>query len=606
MLRPGYHSHHTDADVHSTIPRPSSAPSAIDPSTSQPATGRSPTGKQSSVFSKIFSGMLREQKHYKHDDEDNKSKSSGFFGREGTVLGFPPRLIIFFSILLVILFMTGVVPTFRSNDLVAQHHASFHSALTSHDYLNASLIDPAPFPFCPLYGPGDEVANRRGQLALMKSKMHLGSGARVQKVIRKALSGHPVTISVLGASISACHGSGDNLVSPKCYPSKFFSWWNDVFPHPASELTNGANRRTDSSYFAFCSSHHLPDKTDLVILEFDAADPNEKEWMSHYELLVRSILVRPDAPAIISLGHFAPQIVAQHAYAGPEQLHNTVAQFYDIPHISVKGLLYHDYMNRPEEVRNSYYADPILANPHGHDLIADVLIHYIQSQVCLGWAAAMGHGFDVPVPLDLAETNSGGAQLLGGVGLRKGMREPNQLKAEGDTTVTDPSTTWTNALRVPSTRLIHLPTDVEGFREIEPFCASANDMINPLPPSLFYGSGWMAHHPKPGDQEDRHYWFAETPYSRLRVPVKLGAGDVGVYHLSGPLDSKLGSALCWVDDNIGGGKTIHGAAAGSEIGPKLTMIDFNVEKGSHFVECQLLGEEGKLAPQFQILGIFAT
>lgn len=46
-----------------------------------------------------------------------------------------------------------------------------------------------------------------------------------------------------------------------------------MFPHPASELTNGATRKMDSSYFAFCSEHHLPDKTDLVILEFDAADP---------------------------------------------------------------------------------------------------------------------------------------------------------------------------------------------------------------------------------------------------------------------------------------------------------------------------------------------
>ena len=46
-----------------------------------------------------------------------------------------------------------------------------------------------------------------------------------------------------------------------------------MFPHPASELTNGAARRTDSAYFAYCAMHHLPDKTDLVILEFDAADP---------------------------------------------------------------------------------------------------------------------------------------------------------------------------------------------------------------------------------------------------------------------------------------------------------------------------------------------
>jgi hypothetical protein len=112
-----------------------------------------------------------------------------------------------------------------------------------------------------------------------------------------------------------------------------FHWWNSVFPHPANELTNGAVRKTDSAYYAYCAAHHLPDATDLVILEFDAADPNDPEWLSHFELLVRSILVRPEMPAVIVLGHFSPQVQANHGFAGPELLHNVVAQFYDVPHI---------------------------------------------------------------------------------------------------------------------------------------------------------------------------------------------------------------------------------------------------------------------------------
>lgn len=74
-------------------------------------------------------------------------------------------------------------------------------------------------------------------------------------------------------AVSACHGAGDDPISSTCYPARFFSWWNSIFPHPASELTNGAQRQTDSAYFAYCSRHHLPDQTDLIILEFDAADP---------------------------------------------------------------------------------------------------------------------------------------------------------------------------------------------------------------------------------------------------------------------------------------------------------------------------------------------
>lgn len=35
------------------------------------------------------------------------------------------------------------------------------------------------------------------------------------------------------------------------------------------------------------------------------------------------------------------------------------------------------------------------------------------------------------------------------------------------------------------------------------------------------------------------------------------------------------------------------------------MIDRGVAKGSHFVECQLMGEEGKPSPPFKILCVFS-
>lgn len=31
-------------------------------------------------------------------------------------------------------------------------------------------------------------------------------------------------------------------------------------------------RRTNSAYFGFCNMHHIPDVTDMVILELDADD----------------------------------------------------------------------------------------------------------------------------------------------------------------------------------------------------------------------------------------------------------------------------------------------------------------------------------------------
>ena len=39
---------------------------------------------------------------------------------------------------------------------------------------------------------------------------------------------------------------------------------------------------------------------------------------------------------------------------------------------------------------------------------------------------------------------------------------------------------------------------------------------------------------------------------------------------------------------------------------RLEIIDRFVSRGSHFVECVLLGEEGLGVPAFKIIGVFST
>lgn len=111
----------------------------------------------------------------------------------------------------------------------------------------ANFSEPPPFTFCPTFGPTDELGNVYGREAIVKTRTHVGSSERVRKVIKRAMAGLPVTIGVLGGSVSSCHGLDatqahplGNPVGPNCYPHRIFSWLNDVFPHPANELTNGA------------------------------------------------------------------------------------------------------------------------------------------------------------------------------------------------------------------------------------------------------------------------------------------------------------------------------------------------------------------------------
>lgn len=72
-----------------------------------------------------------------------------------------------------------------------------------------------------------------------------------------------------------------------------------------------------------------PDRGDCALI----TRFSDRETLENFELLVRSILLRPDSPAIIVLGHFSPQVHEQNGFAGPDHWHSVVSQFYDVPHI---------------------------------------------------------------------------------------------------------------------------------------------------------------------------------------------------------------------------------------------------------------------------------
>ncbi len=184
----------------------------------------------------------------------------------------------------------------------------------------------------------------------------------------------------------------------------------------------------------------------------------------------------------------------------------------------------------------------------------------------------MGRTYDVVSPLMLSSDAQSDSRWgpLGGVGLRPDQwndRDPdatNGKAAEGS---------LNNPLRLPPARIGSRPTDEREFEEVQPFCVSANDLINPLPPSLFYGSGWHAQHPPIGVSQVSsysHYWYSSLPSSKLRVPIKVGSGEIGVYYLREPfadVEETGSSVQCWVDNNYGGAKALYNAADVGEATP---------------------------------------
>lgn len=361
---------------------------------------------------------------------------------------------------------------------------------------------------------------------------------------------------------------------------------------------------------------------------------SDQNTLATTDLLIRSLLLRPDQPAVVMLGHFAPQMQGEHGFAGAEVWHTSVAQFYDVVHLSVKGFLYEEYMLNPQKVRQSYFLDPILANGKGHELLADTVIAYLESEICQVWDAAALEADLAGIPMPnvggglpggiLGDENIGGGNgnggggkgLLGGIGLRHGS-EPGLDNLEGNTNNKDTSgESANNAVgirsgrasysHIPPFRINDRPSSLAHFREIKPNCASANDLINPLPQSVFAGSGWQPVSPRPDDEDERHYWYTETPGSLLKIPVRVGAGDIAVYYLKGRQSEGWGTVLCWVDDNTGGAVELRGWWERDYGQPTVTHIDRGVSKGPHYVVCELQGQPGIDKGRFKIYGVFST
>jgi len=87
-------------------------------------------------------------------------------------------------------------------------------------------------------------------------------------------------------------------------------------------------------------------------------------------------------------------------------------------------------------------------------------------------------------------------QEIGGVGQRKGVPEPNAKNSkEIDVDKKPMKDPHHGLINVPPGRINTCPNSGRAYEEVAPFCVFANDLINSLPPSLLYGSGWFAYHP---------------------------------------------------------------------------------------------------------------
>lgn len=127
-----------------------------------------------------------------------------------------------------------------------------------------------------------------GYDSIRMSRAYEGSGARLRKVIAKALRGEEVVVAVLGASVTAGHSVPPGY---QRWQDRWFDDWKKMFPksklhvgaigaqdsmvRSASPLWNLRRRRSEltsascGQFFSFCFGALVPEEADLFLVELD-------------------------------------------------------------------------------------------------------------------------------------------------------------------------------------------------------------------------------------------------------------------------------------------------------------------------------------------------
>lgn len=173
----------------------------------------------------------------------------------------------------------------------AQQTPSAASNVTSSEKPAAEVIQPVLTENAKSLGITQEMLNR--------AMVSAGNQVRIANALRKAKRGAPVTIGVIGGSIS--QGAVASAES-KRYVNLVAKWWEDTFPNSEITLVNAAIGSTDS----VIGVHRLEQDLlqydpDFVIVEFAANDSVGDQWDMAYEAVLRRTLQSKNQPGILMM-----------------------------------------------------------------------------------------------------------------------------------------------------------------------------------------------------------------------------------------------------------------------------------------------------------------
>lgn len=207
---------------------------------------------------------------------------------------------------------------------------------------------------------------------IAQSLVSSGDSARLEQVLAKARRGQPLTIGVIGGSITAGAGASSPAT---CYGRLIGDWWQAKFPKCKITFVNAGIGATGSNYGALRAKRDLLSQNpDFVVVEFAVNDSDDKACAETLEGLLRQVLSWPTRPAVVLL------FTMQRNGANAQDWHGKVGAHYHLPMISFRDALWPEIVAghlKWEDVE----ADIVHPNDRGHAYAARFVTAFLESQM---------------------------------------------------------------------------------------------------------------------------------------------------------------------------------------------------------------------------------
>lgn len=203
-----------------------------------------------------------------------------------------------------------------------------------------------------------------------RALLNEGNRSRLAAAMKKAANGEPVTIGVIGGSITQGSLASNQA---NCYAELFHQYWVEKFPNSEITFVNAGIGGTNSYLGVHRADKQLLSyKPDAVIVEFSVNDTDKVMNKYSYDSLVRKILNNEGDPAVILL------FTTQEDGTSLQDVHKEIGLAYDLPMLSYREVVYPEVAAGTLDWK-SISPDNIHPNDAGHSLIGQLLSRYLDS-----------------------------------------------------------------------------------------------------------------------------------------------------------------------------------------------------------------------------------